>query len=157
MIRCVVSQILDNGDAIFEGKPFHFGQEVEIDLIRFDDLAANIIPRRIEKPELGERVCYKRGYYARNLRQTEQGAKCNRQNDSHTDSGPNADKYTCENRKSDTKCVLVLGEHAIVVDSTQSFNLRFLSSFGQSMQHAHTEVKDSKNLQVKALFSTFRP
>ena len=119
MPRGVVPQVRNHRHTILKRKPLELRKEVEIDLLGIQDPAADGVTRRVEKAELRERVRHERGHDTRHLREPEQGAEGDRQEDGDADGGPDADKNAGGDRRGHLERILPLGEHAVIVNAAE--------------------------------------
>ena len=128
-------------EAVADGHALELAQKVELDGGRVHDLAADVVARGVENAELRHGVRHEVGDNARNLREAEQSADGDRQNDGKTDGRPHADEHTHKDGPRDLQRVLATREHAVIVDAAQALVLGFLPSPRKNFFNTHTRAQ----------------
>ena len=139
--RSVLPQVRKNIQAVADRHALELAQEVELDRGGVHNLAADVVARRVENPELRHRVRDKVGDDTRNLGQAEKGADGDSQNDGETDGRPHANKYTDKHRPCDLQRILATREHAVVVYAAKALVLGLLSSAWRFFFNLHKRAQ----------------
>ena len=144
----------DNRCEVFERKPLKFIKKIETNRFWVHNLATEHIACRVEKAELGQRVCHKGWNNSGNFREPKERTERYGQNDRNTDCRPNTDKNACRERPSHLNSILPAREHPIVINTAQSlvFGFRCPLSFYHITSWIY-RAKDRNFHPIKSSFS----